>query len=381
MSDSNKLIAAETIAAQALGLEDEATGAIIRPVHVSTTFARHPDYELPDGRSYMRDHGPTQAHAESIVCRLEGGVDALTFSSGMAACTAPFHALNKGDHALVSDTIYHGVLSWLHEFAESRGISYQLFAAGDLDALKNGLESRDAALVWLETPANPSWAVTDIRACCDLAHQYGALVAVDSTAATPVHTQPIALGADIVCHSATKFLNGHTDVVAGVLVTANDSAYWQRIRKHRLLGGAVLSSMDAHLLIRGMRTLYLRVRQQSQSALQIAEFLQAHNAVETVLYPGLQSHPGHDIAVRQMQDGFGGMLSFLIPGSKTEVIQCLSKAKVFKRATSLGGVESLMEHRKSSESDVTRTPDNLIRMSTGIERVDDLIADLDQMLS
>lgn len=372
----------ETLAAQALGLEDDATGSIVPPIHLSTTYARDDDYEKKHGRSYIRDQGPTQQHAEQLVAALEGGSQALSFSSGIAACTAAFHALKRGERTAVSRTIYHGVLSWLEVFAEDRGLGVDFFDAGDLEGLKLAVKGGDTRLVWLETPANPTWAVTDIRAASDIAHEAGAMVAVDSTAATPVLTRPLELGADFVCHSATKFLNGHSDVIGGMLVAGDPaSVLWERINNHRLYAGPILGSFEAFLLTRGMRTLYLRVRRQCENAITIARFLETHPKVERVHYPGLQSFPGHEIAMQQMDGGFGGMLSFQVPGGRVEAIDVAKRARVFKRATSLGGVESLIEHRKSSESDVTSTPENLIRMSSGIEDVGDLMADLDQMLS
>lgn len=372
----------ETLAAQALGVEDETTGSIVPPIYLSTTYARDDHYEKTQGRSYIRDQGPTQQHAEQVVAALEGGAQALSFGSGIAACTAGFHALKQGERAAVSKTIYHGVLSWLEIFAEERGIGVDYFDAGDLDGLKSAVSGGDTRLVWLETPANPTWAVTDIQAASDIAHDAGAMVAVDSTAATPVLTRPLELGADLVCHSATKFLNGHSDVIGGMLVAGDDqTALWRRIHQHRLYAGPVLGSFEAFLLTRGIRTLYLRVRRQCENALHVARFLETHPAVECVHYPGLQSFPGHEIAMRQMNGGFGGMLSFQVPGGKKEAVAAVQQARVFKRATSLGGVESLIEHRKSSESDITSTPENLIRVSTGIEDPDDLIADLDRMLA
>jgi cystathionine gamma-synthase len=273
------------------------------------------------------------------------------------------------------------VLTWLEIFAPERGLSVDYFQAGDLAELGTVLAGGDVRLVWLETPANPTWAVTDIAAAADLAHRHGALLAVDSTAATPVLTRPLDLGADLVCHAATKFLNGHSDVLGGVLVTSDqDSALWRRIHDHRLYAGPMLGSFEAYLLVRGMRTLYLRVPRQCENALRVAEFLQAHPGVDAVHYPGLAADPGHAVASKQMQGGFGGMLSFRVPGGREQAIGIVNRARVFKRATSLGGVESLIEHRKSSESDVTDTPENLIRVSTGIESPDDLIADLDWML-
>ncbi len=373
--------APETLAVQALGLEDPVSGALVPPVHMSTTFARRDDYSLPDGRSYIRDHGATQEQVEQVIRTLEGGYDAISFSSGLAACTAPFHALDTGDHVLVSDTIYHGVLSWLAEFAGARGIEYDLFPAGDLERFAGMIRPGVTRLVWLETPANPIWTVTDIAAVSDIAHAQGIRVAVDSTCATPVLTRPIEFGADFVCHSATKYLNGHSDVLAGMLVAAADSAHWQRIRRHRLLAGSMLGSMEAWLLLRGLRTLYLRVRQQSTNALALAGWLAEHPRVERVFYPGLPLDPGHETACSQMSGGFGGMLSILVPGGRSEAVAVTCKASVFKRATSLGGVESVLEHRKTSEADVTSTPENLIRISAGIEHIDDLIGDFERMLA
>jgi cystathionine gamma-synthase len=372
----------ETIAAQALGLTDKGTGALVPGIQLSTNYERGADYELQDGRGYIRDHGPNQQHVEAVVCALEGGQDALAFGSGLAACTAAFHALKSGDRVAVSKVIYHGVLAWLDTFAADRGLGVDYFDAGDLAQLEAITAKGDTRLVWLETPANPTWVVTDIAEAARIAHAHGALLAVDSTAATPVLSCPIALGADLVCHSATKYLGGHTDVLAGILVTADsESALWQRICAHRVYGGAVLGAFDAFLLTRGIKTLYLRVPRACENALSVARYLHTHSNVEAVHYPGLQSFPGHEIASRQMQGGYGGMLSFQVPGGRKQAIALVQKARVFKRATSLGSVESLMEHRKSSESDTTDTPENLIRVSVGIERIEDLLADLEQMLA
>ena len=378
---NNMTLDPETLAARALGWEDESTGAVIPPISLSTTFTRTEEYSARENGTYSRDHGPTQKHAEAVIRELEGGADALSFGSGLAACTASFHALEKGAHVAVSSVIYHGVLSWLEHFAEQRGISYTLYPAGDLDRLAQVLEQTPIQLVWLETPSNPTWAITDIKATCELAHSHGALVAVDSTAATPVLTRPLELGADLVCHAATKYLNGHSDVLGGLLVTGDDnSTLWNRIRLHRLYAGPMMGSMDAYLLVRGMRTLFLRVRHQCANALTVARFLDNHPGIERVFYPGLPDDPGHKIGSRQMQGGYGGMVSVLVPGGREEAIEVVKRARVFKRATSLGGVESLIEHRKTSESDVTDTPQNLIRLSIGIEAASDLLADLDQML-
>ena len=383
MSDyTARAINLETLAAQALGIEDQETGAIVPPIHTATTYARDENYNKPQDRSYIRSGGPTQQHAEQIINALEGGQDALCFASGIAACVAPFHAMRPGDGIAVSRTIYHGVLTWLETFGADHGLHIDYYDTGNLNQLAETLARGDTRLVWLETPANPMWTVTDIAAAAEMAHAAGALLAVDSTAATPVLTRPIELGADIVCHSATKFLNGHSDVLAGVLVSADkENALWSRIREHRTFAGPVLGSFESYLLTRGMRTLFLRVPKQSENALILARYLDTHPNVEVVHYPGLQSFPGHEIATRQMQGGFGGMLSFQVVGGRQQAIDVARHAAVFKRATSLGGVESLLEHRKSSESDVTRTPENLIRVSTGIENPDDLIADLENILA
>jgi cystathionine gamma-synthase len=379
--DFNVKCSPATLAAQALGWEDETTGAVTPAISLSTTFTRQDDYTAREGGTYLRDHGPTQKHAEAVVCKLEGGEQALSFGSGMAACTALFHALEKGDHAAVSSVIYHGVLSWLEHFAEQRGLTYTFFDAGSLESLEAVLVSTKTKLVWLETPSNPTWEVTDLKAACDLAHKHGAQVAVDSTVATPVLTRPIEHGADWVCHAATKYLNGHSDVLGGMMVAADASSpLWERVRLHRVYAGPMLGSMDAYLLIRGMRTLFLRVEKQCQNAMKIARFLHQHQGIERVYYPGLESDPGHSVASRQMKGGFGGMMSVLIPGGRDEAIAVVKKAKIFKKATSLGGVESLIEHRKTSESDVTSTPQNLLRLSIGIEDAEDLISDLNQML-
>ena len=370
-----------TVTAQALGMEDKETGSVIPPLHFSTTYTRDDNYGERSAGTYIRDHGPTQKQAEDIVKYLEGGSDALSFGSGMAACTAIFHSLDAGDHAAVSSVIYHGLLSWLENFAEHRGISYTLFEPGNLQELEALLKKYPTRLVWLETPSNPTWAVTDITAACELSHQFGAVVAVDSTVATPVLTRPLEMGADFVCHSATKYLNGHSDVLGGMLVCADDkSDLWGRVQKHRLYAGPMLGSMDAYLLIRGIRTLFLRVGKQCENAMAVAQYLQSHRNVERVHYPGLPDDSGFEVASRQMQGGYGGMLSILVPGGREQAIAVVNRAQVFKKATSLGGVESLIEHRKTSESDVTTTPQNLLRLSIGIESATDLIADLEQML-
>ena len=372
--------APETIAAQALGWVDDATQAITPPIHVSSTYLRDADNQYRSGRVYARDNNPAFDQPEALIAALEGGHESLLFASGMAAATAVFQALQPGDHVLAPQVMYWSLRNWLLNFATSWGLDVELIDMTDPAAVQSALRPGTTKLVWIETPANPLWTVTDIAATADLAHAAGALVAVDSTAATPVHTRPLEHGADIVMHSATKFLNGHSDVTAGALVTKSDNEHWQRVRAVRWQGGGTLGPLEAFLLLRGMRTLYLRVRAASASALRVAEHFAGHPLVSEVLYPGLPSSPGHEVSLRQMRGGFGGMLSMRITGGEAAAIGVASRTRLWKRATSLGGVESLIEHRASIEGAGTPVPSDLLRLSVGIEHVDDLIADLEQAI-
>jgi len=369
-----------TKAAQGLGWTCPATGAVIPPLHLSTTFARDENYEKPDDRGYARDDSPAVEQVEAALADLEGGAEAITFATGMAACSAPFQCLLPGDHVVCPDELYFGLPKWLAQFPMRWGLEVTQVPAGDVDAIRAAIRPGSTRMVWIETPANPTWTVTDIAAAADAAHAAGAILAVDSTAATPVLTQPIGLGADLVVHSATKFLNGHSDVLAGVLVTADRSDFWQRIRDHRFLSGPMLGAFEAYLLTRGLRTLYLRVERQCASAMKIATHFADHPKVEGVLYPGLATHPNHAVAARQMQGGFGGMLSLLVAGGADGALDLVKAVRLFKRATSLGGVESLIEHRATVEGGETATPENLLRLSIGIEDVADLIDDLETAL-
>jgi cystathionine gamma-synthase len=366
-----------TLAAQALGWVDPTTKAVIPPIHTATTFLRDPDNQYRSGRSYARADNPTFDHAEALLAALEGGAACLTFASGMAAATTVFQALATGDHVVAPQVMYWGLRRWLTTFGRERGLVVDLVDASDLDAIAAALRPGATRLVWIETPANPTWAITDIAAAARLAHDAGALLAVDSTVATPVLTRPLALGADLVMHSATKYLNGHSDVVAGALVTARQDDFWHRIETLRHNGGAILGPFEAWLLLRGMRTLYLRVERACRTAAMLAERLTTHRSVAAVLYPGLQ---GHAIAARQMQGGFGGMLSIRVAGGEQAAIATAARVRIWKRATSLGGVESLIEHRASVEGPGTPAPPDLLRLSVGIEDPDDLFADLDRAL-
>jgi len=369
-----------TLAARALGWIEPATRAVVPPVHTATTFERAADYSLPGGRDYARPRNPAFDQPEALLAALEGGAAAMLFASGMAAATAAFQALAPGDHVVAPRVMYWALRRWLLDFARGWGLEVDLVDMTDLDALAAALRPGRTRLVWIETPANPTWAVTDIAGAAEIAHRAGALLAVDSTAATPVLTRPLEHGADLVMHSATKYLNGHSDVLAGALVAARRDAFWERLAAVRAEGGAVPGSFEAWLLLRGMRTLFLRVRHASASALAIAEHFRGHPALAAVLYPGLPGDPGHDVARRQMAGGFGGMLSIRVAGGAPAALAVAGRVRLWIRATSLGGVESLIEHRASVEGAGSPVPPDLLRLSVGIEEVGDLIADLEQAL-
>ncbi len=370
----------ESIAAQALGWIDEQTRAITPPIHVSSTYLRDEDNQYRSGRAYARADNPAFDQAQAVIAQLETGVDAALFASGMAAATAVFQALAPGDHVLAPRVMYWSLRNWLTTFATHWGLQVELIDMSDPAAVQAAIQAGKTRLVWIETPANPLWTITDIAATAAISHAAGALVAVDSTVATPVLTRPLELGADIVMHAATKYLNGHSDLIAGVLVTRDNNAFWQRIKAIRAQLGGTLGSFEAWLLLRGMRTLYLRVRAASQSAQQIAEHFENHALVREVLYPGLPRSPGHAVAARQMQGGFGGMLSLCVVGGEAAAIGTAARVGLWKRATSLGGTESLIEHRASVEGAGSPAPPDLLRLSVGIEHVQDLIDDLQQAL-
>ena len=370
-----------TIAAQAGGYTDAASGGIVPPLQPSTTYLRDDDYALirPDNL-YGRDQNDIVRLAEDVLARLEGAQAALLFPSGMAAIAAVARALPTGAQIVLQSGIYWGTTKWLRDFAARRGMGLTEIDASDADLLARTCAATRPALVLVETPSNPWLRTVDIAAAAAATHAAGGVLVVDSTAATPVLSQPLALGADIVMHAATKAINGHSDVLAGVLATnATDAAIWQAIRADRQGAGAIIGPFEAWLLVRAMRTLPLRVERMSANAQAIAEFLIAHPEVEDVFYPGLSHHPGHDVARRQMCGGFGGLLSVLVRGDAARALAVAGRLRLFHRATSLGGVESLVEHRHTIEPH-TGIPPNLLRLSAGIEDAGDLIADLDQAL-
>ena len=370
----------ETLAAQALGEVDKVTGALIPAITLSTNYEQESDGSYHQDRVYTRADNPTYEHAERLLAALEGADSCMLFSSGMAAANAVFQSLLPGDHVVVAKVLYWGVRKWLAEFGMTWGLDVEFVDTTDLQAVEAAMRPGSTRLVWIETPANPTWEITDLAAVCRLAHANGARVAVDNTVATPVLTRPMEFGADLVVHSATKYLNGHSDVLAGAVLTARNDPFWQRIRSWRRTAGAVPGAFDAWLLQRGMRTLFLRVRRASENALAIARHFEGHPAIRAVLYPGLPSHLGHAIAAQQMRGGFGGMLSIRLAGGPAKAMAILAAVKVFKRATSLGGVESLIEHRLSMEGPSSSVPDDLLRLSVGIEALGDLVADLEAAL-
>ena len=379
---SSTQVKAATALAQASHQLDPNTGAITPPIHPSTTYARNEHYEpTSPNLSYSRDQNPTYTLAEKVLTDLEGGADALLFASGLAAASAVFHTLRPGDHVVAPVIMYHGLRDWLSQFCSNWGVAIDYFDTTEDGALKRTIKPGRTRIVWIETPSNPTWDVTDIAASSALAHEAGACLAVDSTVSTPVLTRPLEHGADIVFHSATKYLNGHSDVVAGALVCRTLDDLWTSIRFQRKHTGGVLGPFEAWLLLRGMRTLAIRVRQSCKNALSIAQHFEEHRAIERVLYPGLKSHPGHAVAKRQMHGGFGGMLSLLVKGDSDTARRIASRTKLFVPATSLGGVESLIEHRATVEGPQSPVPGNLLRLSVGIEDGGDLIEDLEHALA
>ncbi len=371
----------ETLAAQGMGRVAAPYRDIVPPLYVSTTYERGADGTYPGGRVYSRADNPTYDQAEALLASLEGAAAAMVFSSGQAAAAAVFQTLAPGDGVLVPRNMYWALRKWLLAFAAPWGLAVEFYDNASIDDLAAKSRTRRPRLIWIETPANPTWEITDIGAACAIAREFGAIVAVDLTSATPLLTRPIEFGAHIVMHSATKYLNGHSDVIAGVLATAQDDQMWQRLRYIRGGSGAVLGPFEAWLLLRGMRTLHLRVAAACDNALAIAQRFHGHPQLSHVLYPGLPTHPGYDVAVAQMRRGFGGMMSLRLRAGEDAAKSFTTKLRVFKQATSLGSVESLAEHRASVEGPDTLCPADLVRLSIGIEHVDDLADDILQALA
>ncbi|QJR15259.1 trans-sulfuration enzyme family protein [Usitatibacter palustris] len=370
----------ETLAAQGPGRVSEPYKDIVPPIHASTTYERGAAGDYPGGRVYSRADNPSYDTAEALLAQLENAHAALLFASGQAAAATVFQALAPGDVALVPRNMYWAFRNWLLRAAAPWGLKVEFYENAAIDDLASKARALKPRLIWIETPANPTWDITDIAAAATIAREVGAVLAVDSTVATPLLTRPLELGAHLVMHSATKYLNGHSDVIAGALATAADDELWQRIKYLRSGSGAVLGPFEAWLLLRGMRTLHLRVAAACANALAIARRFEGHARLSHVLYPGLASHPQHAVAARQMHGGFGGMLSLRVKDGEEASKAFTARLKVFKRATSLGSVESLAEHRASVEGPGTLCPADLVRLSVGVEHLDDLLADIEQAL-
>lgn len=373
----------DTLAARASGFTDEASGGVVPPLQPSTTFIRDEDYNLvvPEN-SYGRDHNDQVRLAEKIICELERGEESLLFASGMASIDALLTSLTRGDKLILQSGIYWGNTAFVRDYCKRYEVDLIEADSADTDTFIGLIAKEKPDMVFVETPSNPWIKLCDVTALSQACREAAAVLVVDATAATPVLMQPLSLGADIVMHSATKAINGHSDVLAGVLTCAKPSIeVWQHAKKHRHGAGAILSAQSAWMLIRGMRTLPLRVERMCSNAKGIAKFLNAHEKVEAVWYPGLESHAGHKLACRQMEGGFGYLMSFLVKGGKDEGLRFCRHLTGIHRATSLGGTESLVEHRHTIEGDLTGCPENLIRLSVGIEKLKDLISELDAALA
>ena len=378
MSKSTK---PETFAAQGGGDIDAETGAVVAPIHISSTYERAADLTYPKGFIYARPDNATVRQAEAVITELEHGASSLLLGSGMSAAVSLFLSLPKPAHIIAPKVMYWSLRNWLGNEAENFGIEATFIDTTDTDLVARAIRPGETKLVWLETPANPLWQISDIAAIAAIANWAGASLVVDSTCATPVLSQPLQLGADVVMHSATKYLNGHSDVIAGSLTFADtDTVLFHATAKLRGQHGNILGPFEAAMLLRGMRTLHVRVAHQCRAAATVADAMSSHANVEEVLYPGLEEAPGHKLAAKQMTGGFGGMLSIRVKGGEGTAIAAAARLGIWKRATSLGGVESLVEHRASIEGEGSPCPPDLLRLSVGLESVDDLIADLDHAL-
>lgn len=368
----------ETMAVHAGNHVDSSTGAISAPLHLSTTFERSTDGSYPGGFIYSRLNNPNRETLERCAAALEGGAAAAAFSSGSAAAMSVFQALSPTDHVIAPKDMFYGTADLLSDFFARWGLETTFVDMTDPANLRKAIQP-NTKLVWVETPSNPLLRITDIAAVSAIAHEAGALCLCDNTMATPVLQNPFRFGADLVVHASAKYLGGHCDATGGLVIARNDDSFFNKVRAVQTKGGAVAAALDCWLVRRGIRTLPYRMRGHSENAFRLAKFLCQHDAVEAVHYPGLAGHPGHKIAARQMSQ-FGGMVSFQIKGGRKQAFDVVAKTEVFTRASSLGGIESLIEHRASQETGGTRTPENLIRLSVGLENGDDLVEDLAQAL-
>jgi cystathionine gamma-synthase len=363
----------ETIAVHTGRNADPATGAVTPPIHLTTTFEREPDGGYPKGFNYSRSGNPNRESLEECLAELEGGSEAAAFSAGSAATMSVLQSLSPGDHVIACDDLYHGTRHLIKLF-EPWGISSSFVDMVNLKNLSAEIR-KETKLIWVETPSNPLLKIIDLRKVSETAHSAGAIVVCDNTWATPILQSPLDFGVDLVMHATTKYIGGHSDILGGAIITGESSSFFQKVREIQKSGGAVPSPFECWLTLRGIQTLPLRIRCQSESAMHIAEFLKSHPAVSAVYYPGLVKHPGHNLASVQMKL-YGGMISFEVKGGKEEAMNVAAKVKLFTRATSLGGPESLIEHRASVEGSDTKTPQTLLRLSIGLEHYEDLIEDL-----
>ncbi|MEX2091425.1 MAG: PLP-dependent aspartate aminotransferase family protein [Pirellulales bacterium] len=362
---------------------DEATGAVVPPIHVASTFVQH---EAGKWREfdYSRSGNPTRKNLETTLASLEGGCGALAFGSGMAATACVIASLSAGDHVVAAQDLYGGTYRLLHKVTDRAGIKSTHVDTTNVANVAAAITPA-TRLVWIESPGNPLMSITDIAACADVAHQHGALLAVDSTFATPVLTRPLELGADIVMHSATKYFGGHSDLVGGVIVV-RDQTLFERLHFVQNATGGILGPFESFLCSRGLKTLELRVREQCRTAMKLAEWLCKHPQVSRVLYPGLTDHPGHALAAKQMDGGFGAMLTFEMKAGFAAAKKFVESTELFQLAVSLGAVESLIEqpatmsHASYDPADRLKhgITDGLIRLSVGLEAYEDLQADLEQ---
>ncbi len=368
----------ETLAVHAGAEPDAATGAVTPPLHLTTTFERAPDGSYPHGYIYTRTNNPNREALEHALTALEGGAAAACFASGSAAAAAIFRTLKPSDHVIAPDDLYHGITKLLKQVFVPWGLQVSFVDTSDTRTVRDAWQDT-TRLLWLETPSNPLLKISDVQALTELAHSRNALVACDATWTPPSVQRSLTLGADLVMHSTTKYLAGHSDVLGGAVIAKKETGVFEQIRTVQGLEGAVPSPFDCWLVLRSLRTLPYRMRAHCDNAGKVAEFLEKQSQVERVHYPGLASHPGHEVAARQMQT-FGGMLSFEVVGGEAAAMRVAAGVQLFTRGTSLGGVESLIEHRASIEGPESTTPPGLLRVSVGLEHPDDLIDDLAQAL-
>jgi len=373
------LMRIETRAVHAGRQVDAATGAVSPPIHLSTTFERSPEGQYPRGFSYSRDGNPNRLMLERCLADLEGGREALAFASGLAVATALLQGLEPGDHILAPDDVYWALREVIGGVFGKFGFESTYVDMTRLDDVRAGLRP-NTRLIWVETPSNPLMKITDLAGIAEMARQHkNAITVCDGTFASPIFQQPLDCGIDMVAHSTTKYISGHSDVVGGALITRHDNYLFERARRALKYGGPVPSPFDCWLTLRGIETLPYRMRAHAENAQRVAEHVEKHPKVEAVHYPGLPEHPGREIAARQMT-GFSGMLSFQVRGGREAALQAAARCRLFLRATSLGGPHSFIEHRASVEGPGSRTPQNLLRLSVGLEHPDDLIEDLNQAL-